>query len=93
MLVCIWFGLYRVFSYSRELTGSVQFSWMLVGIWLGLYWVLFSFFDHYVQSSAGLLGGRRREWGLGFTGSLVVFVYVLVPPFWESMHLGLTFQL
>ena len=24
---------------------------MLVGIWLGLYWVLFSFFDHYVQSS------------------------------------------
>ena len=24
---------------------------MLVGIWLGLYWVLFSFFDHYIQSS------------------------------------------
>ena len=25
---------------------------MLVGIWLGLYWVLFSFFDYYNQSSA-----------------------------------------
>ena len=24
---------------------------MLVGIWFGLYWVLFSFFDHYIQSS------------------------------------------
>ena len=24
---------------------------MLVGIWLGLYWALFSFFDHYIQSS------------------------------------------
>ena len=23
---------------------------MLVGIWLGLYWVLFSFFDHYIKS-------------------------------------------
>ena len=34
---------------------SVQFSivrLMLVGIWLGLYWVFFSFFDHYIQSSA-----------------------------------------
>ena len=24
---------------------------MLVGIWLGLHWVLFYFFDHYIQSS------------------------------------------
>ena len=24
---------------------------MLVGIWFGLYWVLFSVFDHYMQSS------------------------------------------
>ena len=24
---------------------------MLVGIWLGLHWVLFSFFDHYIQTS------------------------------------------
>ena len=40
---------------------SVQFSsvqpyalvlrLMLVGIWLGLHWVLFYFFDHYIQSS------------------------------------------
>ena len=22
---------------------------MLVGIWFGLYWVLFSFFDHYIK--------------------------------------------
>ena len=27
---------------------------MLVGIWFGLYWVLFSFLDHYIQSSRGL---------------------------------------
>ena len=25
---------------------------MLVGVWLGLLWVLFYFFDHYIQSSA-----------------------------------------
>ena len=24
---------------------------MLVGVWLGLHWVLFYFFDHYIQSS------------------------------------------
>ena len=24
---------------------------MLVGVWLGLLWVLFYFFDHYIQSS------------------------------------------
>ena len=41
---------------------SVQFSsgasmyllrLMLVGVWLGLLWVLFYFFDHYIQSSGG----------------------------------------
>ena len=34
--------------------GSTFLSWlriMLVGIWLGLHWVLFSFFDRYTQSS------------------------------------------
>ena len=30
---------------------SVQFRPMLVGVWLGLLWVLFYFFDHYIQSS------------------------------------------
>ena len=32
---------------------------MLVDIWLGLYLVLFSFFDHYIQSSVqvGVAGG------------------------------------
>ena len=34
---------------------------MLVGIWLGLYWVLYYFSDHYIQSSVQyqqlLLGG------------------------------------
>ena len=28
---------------------------MLVGVWLGLLWVLFYFFDHYIQSSVQLL--------------------------------------
>ena len=27
---------------------------MLVGVWLGLHWVLFYFFDHYIQSSVHL---------------------------------------
>ena len=27
---------------------------MLVGVWLGLLWVLFYFFDHYIQSSVQL---------------------------------------
>ena len=31
---------------------------MLVGIWLGLYWVLFSFFDHYIKSSGDARGGH-----------------------------------
>ena len=26
-----------------------QLRMMLVGVWLGLYWVLCSFFDHYIQ--------------------------------------------
>ena len=26
---------------------------MFVGVWLGLLWVLFYFFDHYIQSSVG----------------------------------------
>ena len=30
---------------------------MLVGIWLGLHWVLFYFFDHYIQSSVQSLIG------------------------------------
>ena len=33
--------------------GSTFLLWlrmMLVGIWFGLYWVLFSFFDHYIIS-------------------------------------------
>ena len=34
------------------LFSSVQFSqFSLVGVWLGLLWVLFYFFDHYIQSS------------------------------------------
>ena len=35
---------------------TVQFSsgLMLVGVWLGLLWVLFYFFDHYIQSSGFL---------------------------------------
>ena len=34
-----------------------QLRMMRVGIWLGLYWVLFSFFDRYVQSSV-----RKKPW-------------------------------
>ena len=29
---------------------------MLVGVWLGLLWVLFYFFDHYIQSSTMAMG-------------------------------------
>ena len=39
---------------------------MLVGIWLGLYWVLFSFFDHYIISGE-VIGFRLfRATGLAF---------------------------
>ena len=36
--------------FLKTLVRSVQFSskLMLVGIWLGLYWVFFSFFNHYI---------------------------------------------
>ena len=49
---------------------------MLVGVWLGLLWVLFYFFDHYIQSSVQFgpsMGGAVM--GVGFLElSLVVFV-------------------
>ena len=31
-------------------TFQLQPSMLLLGIWFGLYWVLFSFFNHYIQS-------------------------------------------
>ena len=34
---------------------------MLVGIWLGLYWVLFSFFDYYTHSSVGGAIGYNND--------------------------------
>ena len=42
----------------RKVLPTVQFSSviMLVGIWLGLYRVLFSFFDRYIQSSVQFPG-------------------------------------
>ena len=66
MLLGIWLGLYgyyflssiiifkvqciKVYSkFSSVQFSSVQFS--SVGVWLGLHWVLFYFFDHYIQSS------------------------------------------
>ena len=62
---------------------------MLVGVWLGLLWVLFYFFDHYIQSSVTRLqrlqctvGKRRMLYEL----SPVVFVYYLVPPFREHLR-------
>ena len=47
--------------------GSTFLSWlrmMLVGIWLGLHWVSFSFFDHHIQSSVHCRGHDdfMREW-------------------------------
>ena len=45
--------------------GSTFLLWlrlMLVGIWFGLYWVLFSFFDHYIQSSV------QRITAMNFSG-------------------------
>ena len=33
---------------------------MLVGIWLGLHWASFSFFDHYIQSSGHSTGCSTR---------------------------------
>ena len=55
---------------------------MLVGVWLGLLWVLFYFFDHYIQSS--LLDPLRSVqfslvFGLDFIGyyllsSIIVFI-------------------
>ena len=33
---------------------------MLVGVWLGLLWVLFYFFDHYIQSSQTQVQKRRH---------------------------------
>ena len=32
-------------------SGALVLRLMLVGIWLGLHWVLFYFFDHYIQNS------------------------------------------
>ena len=53
-------------TFSTTSFSSVQFSvllprlrLMLVGIWLGLCWVLFYFFDHYIQSSVHGLVPRR----------------------------------
>ena len=49
--------------------GLTFLSWlrlMLVGIWLGLYWVLFSYFDHYIISGE-VIGFRLfRATGLAF---------------------------
>ena len=55
---------------------------MLVGVWLGLLWVLFYFFDHYIQSSVQFLGYY-------FISSIIIFKS-RVPPLGVSMHLGLT---
>ena len=74
---------------------SVQFSSVHERPSRGFLWCAFTDLYHTIpyahrqqQNAAGmvwLLGGRRREppWGrgTGFTGSLVVYVYVLVPPF------------
>ena len=38
---------------------------MLVGVWLGLLWVLFYFFDHYIQSSG--------FFGYYFISSIIIF--------------------
>ena len=46
--------------------GSTFLSWlrmMLVGIWLGLYWVLFCFFDHYILSSVRVVRARTPTGG------------------------------
>ena len=45
---------------------------MLVGIWLGLYWVLFSLFDHYIYyiylkfSSSYIVASMVVLWWWGF---------------------------
>ena len=44
-------GVFPVASMHFGSTFLSRLSMMLVGIWLGLCWVLFSFFDHYIQSS------------------------------------------
>ena len=40
---------------------------MLVGVWLGLLWVLFYFFDHYIQSSV------QDFFGCCFIFSIITF--------------------
>ena len=45
---------------------------MLVGIWLGLYWALLSFFDHYIQSSC-----LQAYLGCTFIGNCIWAVLLL----------------
>ena len=51
---------------------------MLVGVWLGLLWVLFYFFDHYIQSSVQIISSCSWVFGLDFFGyyflsSIIIF--------------------
>ena len=53
-------------TFSSTTFSSVQFSLMLVGVWLGLHWVLFYFFDHYIKFGE-VIGFRLfRATGLAF---------------------------
>ena len=51
---------------------------MLVGVWLGLLWVLFYFFDHYIQSSV------ITKYRLGCDHTVV---FLLVVPFGQLCQL------
>ena len=51
---------------------------MLVGVWLGLLWVLFYFFDHYIQSSVQSLYSKFSSnpldfFGYYFISSIIIF--------------------
>ena len=62
---------------------------MLVGVWLGLLWVLFYFFDHYIQSSVVKVlcakhvskTGVKKTHNVGFSHVGLLFFYsVLYDP-------------
>ena len=84
-------------STSTDLS-SVQFNvlrLMLVGVWLGLHWVLFYFFDHYVHCSKprplAVIRNRRQKTACTFrptTFSSVQFSSVQFSSVQFSFHLS-----